>query len=71
MGFNGIDMKTLRIRQSEIQDIFCPPVRAVSPRSYLEFYIKNKLIEFGFDLSKKYISYKDFETMDIIFEQEE
>ena len=64
-------MKILRIRESEIQDIVCPPVWSVSPKSYLEFYIENKLREFGFDLSKKYISYRDFETMNIVFEQEE
>lgn len=64
-------MKTLRISDSEIINLKIPPVWSVATDSYFNFWIEKKLKGVGFNLEKKYISYKDFETMNLIFEQGE
>lgn len=64
-------MKTSRISYLEIRNLEIPPVWSVAIDSYFNFWIEEKLKQSGFDITKKYISYKDFLTLDLIFEQEE
>lgn len=64
-------MKTLRITRLEMRNLEIPDVWSVAVDSYFEYWIEEKLKEAGFDLTKKCISYKDFLTLDLIFEQGE
>lgn len=64
-------MKTLRISYREMRNLEIPNEWSVAVDSYFDFWIENKLKKSGFDLTKKYISYKDFQTLDLVFEQRE
>lgn len=64
-------MKQLRISYLELRNLQIPPVWSISSNSYFDFWIKEKLRKVGFNLTKEYRSYKDLETLDLIFEQKE
>lgn len=63
-------MKTLRISYSEMRNLEISGVWSIAVDSYFEYWLKIKLVNAGFDPTKKYISYKDFQTLDLVFEQE-
>ncbi len=62
-------MKTLRITYLELIDLEVSPAYTYHSYLYIELWIKNKLKEAGFDLTKEYRSSEDLTTQDIIFTQ--
>ena len=64
-------MKTLRISRKEIINLQPHQSWVTSFDTWSAFWIETQLKLSGFNMKKEIISYEDFKTMHIVFEQEE